>query len=372
MRPHPLPKSLACLLVAMGFGVPTLAWAQDVVSITAEGAQVVAPSAAPPDVYVVQSGDTLWDISTKFLGNAFYWPRLWSINEHITNPHWIYPGNRIIFTPGTEIEPPGVSLEGDGNPREGFISESVAFEDGDLTCGPDMRYDNRMPTRGYRAPAVMEDSGEMELIGKVYKARTGQTDLGQHDLVYLDVKDPDTLGCGDVVTILRRVRKHVRHPERFGTRYGALYLVVGEAKVLHLQDDIAMAVVRENYYEVRRGDLLTTKIPVSVELEVNPPKGSLEGVIVARAGMDEFMLASTEETVFLDRGKSDGVRVGNSFYVVERRDEREDMGKEDPRLPPSVIGRVVVVRVDENSSTGVVVEAARPLEVGTRVTMRVE
>lgn len=58
-----------------------------------------------PDYYTVQPGDTLWEISSKFLGNAYYWPRLWSINDYITNPHWIYPGNRVVFRMGTLIDP---------------------------------------------------------------------------------------------------------------------------------------------------------------------------------------------------------------------------------------------------------------------------
>ena len=71
-------------------------------------------SSGTPEYYVVQEGDTLWEISSRFLGNAYYWPKLWSINEQVTNPHWIYPGNRIRFTMGTLLEPPDVGLDGGG------------------------------------------------------------------------------------------------------------------------------------------------------------------------------------------------------------------------------------------------------------------
>ena len=87
---------------------------------------------------------------------------------------------------------------------------------------------------------------------------------------------------------------------------------------------------------------------------------------------DDAALPPSLETVFLDRGRADGVRVGNTFYAVEQRDEYIDFKKEDPRLPEAVIGRIVVVRVDENSSTGVVVDANRVVGVGSRVTMRLE
>src|SRR5512136_1301773 len=47
------------------------------------------------EVYTIKKGDTLWDISAKFLKDPFLWPKLWQRNPYITNPHWIYPGNPI-------------------------------------------------------------------------------------------------------------------------------------------------------------------------------------------------------------------------------------------------------------------------------------
>ena len=54
--------------------------------------------------YTVQKGDTLWDLSDRFFDSSWLWPDLWSENSQISNPHWIYPGERIrIFhQKGTE------------------------------------------------------------------------------------------------------------------------------------------------------------------------------------------------------------------------------------------------------------------------------
>ena len=61
--------------------------------------------AAPADdgdteTYTVQKGDTLWDLSNKFLKNPWYWPKIWSLNPGIENPHWIYPGNALKVKTG--------------------------------------------------------------------------------------------------------------------------------------------------------------------------------------------------------------------------------------------------------------------------------
>ena len=51
-----------------------------------------------PDQHLVVRGDTLWDISGKFLEHPWCWPQVWGLNrDQIRNPHWIYPGQIVYF-----------------------------------------------------------------------------------------------------------------------------------------------------------------------------------------------------------------------------------------------------------------------------------
>ena len=51
-----------------------------------------------PDVHLVRRGDTLWDLCNHYYQNPWAWPKVWSYNPQIANPHWIYPGDQVRLT----------------------------------------------------------------------------------------------------------------------------------------------------------------------------------------------------------------------------------------------------------------------------------
>jgi len=61
------------------------------------------------EIHIVKQGDTLSAIAGEVLKNPRLWPQLWEQNEHIINPHWIYPNDKILIRPVTvvtEAKPP--------------------------------------------------------------------------------------------------------------------------------------------------------------------------------------------------------------------------------------------------------------------------
>ena len=321
-------------------------------------------------VYIIQPGDTLWDISRAFWEDPDEWPKMWSYNTYITNPHWIYPGNAIVFSPGTLVEPASMELEAETESAgDGYQVPSFTFSETELECGPDVRFTDNIPSSVYVTPGFLAQRGEVEFLGEVYGAKTGMTNLAERDLIYLSM-DPDQpdFECGDVLAVVRRDRR-VRHPEIRRLRYGRMYKVMAEVRVLHTEGNTA--VIRTSYDAIKRGDRLTTLYPVRAELPVAAPRGDLEGMVVARLNQ-LARLSATGETIFIDRGRADGVRVGNAFYVIHRRDEGRDIHGYDTELPSQVAGRIIVTRVDEYTSTGVVVDAVTPIREGDHLSMSIE
>jgi hypothetical protein len=173
-------------------------------------------------VYTIQKGDTLWDISSKFLKDPFLWPKLWEKNPYITNPHWIYPGNTVHLTDigsAKREEPQKVAGEkpampGPAEKRE----EEVAEAKPELKPAPVEERPSYF--REIRSAGFMSNL-DYRGIGIILESREGKNIMSEGDIFYMILKTGEPIAIGNKYTVFRPGRE-VRHPvtdQMIGRKY---------------------------------------------------------------------------------------------------------------------------------------------------------
>ena len=160
-----------------------------------------------------------------------------------------------------------------------------------------------------------------------------------------------------------------------------MYNVVGEAQVTYTPDvgDYITVQIRNAWEEIERGDLVgdldlngqLETIPVVIQEEVDVPKGNSQATIIASLGGTRN-LNTNRHTLFIDKGEADGVKFGDTYYVIKRRDEYIRGAKEDPTIPASVIGRVMVVRVEADTAAIIVTDSRQSVEIGDTLSQSID
>jgi LysM repeat protein len=310
-----------------------------------------AAAGETPDTHVVRRGDTLWDLSARYYGNAWGWPKMWSYNPQITNPHWIYPGDVV------RILPPG-----GGEPTAAHPTPTAA-----MPMLPRARSSNGIFLRqtGFIEP------GELARAGKIVGSKEEKLMLGTLDEAYVQFKKEHPFQVGERYIVYRPTRQ-VHHPVT-GKLLGHMVEILGEGEVRAVTDGkIARVGLVDSVNPIERGDLVG---PLRRQFKVVHPvadKSDLQGVIVATLQPSELVGADT--IVFVDRGKQDGVELGNRFMVTRRGDGYEPIlsagPMDDRRYPRETIGQIIVVDLRDHVATGYMTRSTVEARIGDRVETR--
>jgi LysM repeat protein len=336
-----------------------------------------AKDEAPGAVHTVVPGDTLWDLSQRYLGSPWYWPKVWSYNPQIANPHWIYPGNQVRFSVGTGEEPAGqveVEIEpGSGTAGEGDIGLVEPVEDNKVTMIGPRPYQPKGREKMPRAGFVTDT--ELASTGNLAKSFAETVMLSTGDIVYLVFRDRAAAVVGKDYVIYRPDRK-VYHP-RSGRLVGYMTILLGQARVLQVDNPYYVrAQISFAYDAMYRGDkvgpagepMVMTVAPVA---NTNPT--SIEGAVVA--AMDPYVTVNGErDEIVVDLGSADGVQQGNTFIIIRQADPQDQAVNpalnQDPHLPAEDIGSCIAAEVKEHATVCMLLRTVREIVPGDRMLFR--
>src|SRR6185295_18202844 len=238
------------------------------------------------ETHVVQAGETLSQITQTVLKDSKLWPQVWEMNEHIVNPHWIYPNDQILIRPVTKITDatppaPAAAPQTPTPPPAAVVqvaperptvpsSRGIAVLQNLITTAPatsrardvfDLPELRRFPAiknsdmycsgfvRSTPLPNVLKVASTYQRNGAVLSS----------DSQYVHLNKGSNVGvtAGSIYQVVRPTR-HVSDPSRSGAgrNLGMHYLDIGQIQIVQVTADSALARVIGNCEAVEVGDVM--------------------------------------------------------------------------------------------------------------------
>jgi hypothetical protein len=381
-------KSSTAVLLTLALALAA-AWAQQQPDPRVTG-NVLELAPGAPDSYTVQKGDTLWDISAKFLKEPWRWPQIWRLNkDQIRNPHLIYPGEVVRLDrsgPTLSVAPAPAAPGAPPDVRPRIRAERITAD-----AIPTIPLKAIEPFLAY--PLVIERDG-LEGAPKIVATQEGRYNIGAGSRAYVagfgDTKEP-------LWQVFRRGIALVDPDSDQVLGYEAIYL--GAARLMRTGSPATVHIVSSTQ-EITTGDrLVVAPQPQVFSFAPRAPDKPIRGRIMsiyggitdARTDYQRQAPTAYRETlqrlgnetgnlsvVSINRGARHGLEPGHVLAISRSTVVYNDrstgpfyMG--EPRstpfpLPEERYGLMMVFRVFENLSYALTLGVERPVQLGDFVT----
>jgi hypothetical protein len=365
---------ISCLCLILFFIFSYTANAQRVsLSEPVQGWSRLVRAANIDTKYEVKSGDTLYDISDILFGDANYWPKIWSLNKVITNPHIIEVGQVVYFDSGSVLRPPTVRL----TPKSGVYLMAENYKNPIIPKQipkPKLRILPDSLPKGFGSSGLEE---EQEIVLKNLEVgKRFVLEEQSASMLYTEIlsRRPESIGKLSLVEdnsnfakvnseVVLRLNEGVRLGQKlslFRDESRALSMNIiewlGEVQVTEeLSDSKYKAVVVFAHEDILVNSLVSLEPLRYVkygEPENEAVLTDMKIKVIGGEGKLGRVLLSDGDFVYLNKGSSRGVSKGDvyllgkslkSYYTISQKND-----------VPKVSSLVKVVSSDEGYSTGVI------------------
>ena len=366
----------------------------------------LAPGEAP-EFYLVEDGDTMFDVCSQLIDDGNYWPKLWSLNPDVRNPHFIFPGMKLAFYSGDSDSPPFMEVVSEDEivpVEKGGLAETELVSDtsvsiangseggsvkvlqsiddpspvpivgpGDINAESDAQdgviYTGRYSPAddlSFTIPAFYF-AEDIQSLGEVVSGVSGQRLIGDERKVYIKTENDLRPGVYTVLRKTGRVSSLVSDDE-----IGFRYEFAGHIRVLRKNSSGLMeASVFESRTGLQAEDVVVNFM--STHRRVNNISSS-GPVATARSSVIGFAESGQRtggkgDIIFLEKS---GLSVGGfysifgAYHYRDIRHLRDDASVD--ALP--LIGIARVIEITGESAIGVIIEGNSEVRVGDTLFVR--
>jgi hypothetical protein len=359
------------------------------------------------ETYQIQTGDTLWDISKTFFGDPNYWPKLWSENGRIENPHQILPRKKLKFLAGTEYEAPRMLLvdanEADAPTAPVYVSvddndDSIIDQDEPRVIGgkppiPPALHVSNPPLKKLPESFVLPPEYKLKKFDSTgldaHPTNTVSKTEGLQILPSYFAKAPPA-GVGQIDEVVlseetaaptEKVFLKLTEPTKVGKRFnvfkstgalegvpeeqGTVIEVEGEIEITSVVDrdqQIYQASVTKLANPIRRGAIVSERPLPMVSFDLKGPHSSVQAHIIGGEFDLDRKVLGPGGTVYIDKGNASGLKVGDILGIDQlRKTVREESAFPEMR---TTVGLMKVAEVEDDSASGVIVSSETAIHPG--------
>jgi hypothetical protein len=343
-----------------------------------------------PDTYVVQKGDTLWDIAARFLNEPWLWPEIWQANPQVENPHLIYPGDVLSLAylggrPTLIKKSPQIRRSGEDAINVVPLSEIEPFLRSAHVLDED-EYKNLPYIVGLEEGRLRVAEGQVAYV-RGADFRPGQRwAVVRPSIRYAIHPHPND----PAKTRIRRDDWDAQHglrPRTSGIQWAYWaatdngfeilgYEVIEMAQgVVTVEGDPATLLITPGGRDAAVGDLLLPYDPEPYDLSFYPhARDGVPANFRILAMTERLSHGGPRDVVALSAGARDGIENGHVFSIWQTgetvRDEiahrprfAANLKKNKVKLPDEFVGHVMIFRTFDKVSYGLIMDGIRPAAV---------